>query len=160
MDVYLVLVRLIHIVAAIVWVGTGFFMVRILFPSLAQLGTDAGKAMTALAKNPLFTLLFPVSAGVTVLAGILLYLKPGESSHFSSAGWAVLSIGALAGLAAAGHGGAVLNRITDQYTAALNSGTAQAGEIAAIGEKLQRHGNISLALMFIAVLGMALARYL
>ena len=160
MDVYLVVVRLIHIIAATLWVGSGFYSARILFPSLVQLGPDAGKIAPALAKNRLFSMIFPVSAVVTVLAGILLYLRPGASGQFTNTGWAVLSIGALAGLLAAGHGGAVLGRMTEQYIAKLNSDTAQPGEITAAGERLLRNVNISLALMFIAVLGMASARYL
>jgi uncharacterized membrane protein len=160
MDVYLVVVRLIHIVAAFLWFGTGFYSVVFLYPAIIDLGDAGGQFMKALAKNRFFALIFPVSAVLTVVAGILLYVKPGASSHFSSTGWAVLSIGAVAGLLAAGHGGAVLGRMTGDYMKKAMSGSAQPGELAALAAKLTRHGNISLILVIIAMLGMELARYI
>jgi len=160
MDIYLVVVRLIHIVAAVIWVGSGVYSVVILYPTLAQLGADSGRFMLALAKNRAFAMLFPVSAVLTVLAGILLYLRPGASGFFSSTGWVVLSIGALAGILGLLHGGAVLGRLTGQYVARLNSGAAEPGELAAMAEKLGRHANISVRLIVIALIGMASARYL
>src|SRR5262245_27042813 len=115
MDIYLVVLRLIHIFAAVIWVGSGFFSVVVLLPSLTRLGADASNLWMTLGKNRLFALIFPVTAGITMLAGILLYIRPGEGSLFSSAGWAVLSIGALSGIAAGVHGGAVLGRMTGEY---------------------------------------------
>jgi uncharacterized membrane protein len=160
MDIYLIVLRLIHIIAAFIWVGTGFYSVVILYPALAEVGADASKITAALAKGRAFRLAFPVSAGITVLAGILLYIKPGESAIFTSAGWMSISIGALAGLAAIIHGGAVLGRATIRYVTLATSGNAQPGELASTLAYIQLHGRISLALLAIAVLGMESARYL
>ena len=160
MDIYLIVLRLIHIIAAFLWVGTGFYTGFILLPGLAQPGADAAKIMGPLSKSRAFRLTFPVSAGITVLAGILLYIKPGASSHFSNVGWGVLSIGALAGLAAVIHGGAVVGRMTTSYVTMLTSGSAQPADLAATFAKLRQHVNISLVLLAIAVLGMEAARYL
>jgi uncharacterized membrane protein len=160
MDVYyLVIVRLIHIVAAFAWFGAGFYSSVILFPTLIKMGADASQVMLELAKNRLFALVFPVSGVVTVVAGILLYLRPGASGPFSSTGWMVLSIGAVAGILAAGHGGATLGRMTAEYIQKLGAG-ASASELTALGQKLTLHANISMALLVIAMLGMESARYL
>ncbi|MEO8609851.1 MAG: hypothetical protein ABI690_18305 [Chloroflexota bacterium] len=160
MDIYLVVMRLIHIVAAFLWFGTGFYSSMFLFPALAEVGDAGSTIMKVLAKNRLFVMIFPVSAGVTVLAGILLYIRPGETGLFSSAGWMSISIGALFGILAAGHGGAVVGRTTTEYIKKLMSGTAQQDELTALATKLARNANISLILMIIAMLGMELARYL
>jgi uncharacterized membrane protein len=160
MDVYLVVVRLIHIVAAFLWFGSGFYMAVILLPSIVEAGDAGVQFMKTLGKQRLFTLIFPVSAVLTVLAGILLFIRPGASGPFSNAGWGILSVGALFGLLAAGHGGAVLGRLTGQYMQKLNSGAAQSGELTALAAKLLRNANISLGLMIIAMLGMELARYI
>jgi len=160
MDIYLVVVRLIHIVAAFLWVGTGFYSTVFLFPALADLGDSGGEFMKALAKKRLFALIFPVSAGITVLAGILLYIRPGASGLFSSLGWMAISIGALAGIVAVIHGGAVLGRATTQYMQKVMSGSAQPGELSSLAAKLAQQGNISLILIIIATLGMELARYI
>jgi uncharacterized membrane protein len=160
MDVYLVVVRLIHIVSAFLWFGTGFYSSVFLFPALVDLGDSGAQFVKALAKKRLFAIVFPASAGLTVLAGILLYLKPGEQGIFSSAGWASISIGALAGLVAIVHGGAILGRMTGQYMQKAMSGSAQPGELAKLAEGISQHANISLILIIIAMLGMELARYI
>ncbi len=160
MDIYLIVLRLVHIVAAVLWVGTGFFTTVILVPTVVRLGTDAAQFIRGLGQSSVFKMVFPVSAGVTVLAGILLYLKPGESSHFSSTGWIVLSIGALAGIIGAIHGGAILGRMTGVYMGKLASGSADSGELSTLGAKLLQHANISLVLAVVALVGMASARYL
>lgn len=159
MDIYLVVLRLIHIVAAFAWFGSGFYVSVILFPTLIKMGTEASKVLVELAKNRLFSLIFPVSGVVTVVAGVLLYVKPGASSHFSSTGWMVLSIGAVAGILAAGHGGATLGKMTGEYIQKAGAG-ASASELTALGQKLTLHANISMALLVIAMLGMESARYI
>jgi uncharacterized membrane protein len=160
MDVYLVVIRLIHIVAAFVWFGTGFYSTIFLFPTLIKMGADANNFVQVLVKNRLFGMIFPVSAVLTVLAGILLYLKPDVPGHFSSAGWAAISIGAVAGILAAGHGGAVLGRMTGEYIGKLSAGTTPASELTTLGQKLVMHANISMVLLVIAMLGMETARYI
>src|SRR4029079_16623837 len=122
------------IIAAMLWVGSAFYNVQILLPGLAAMGADGDKVLVALGKNRGFALIFPVSAGLTVLAGILLYLRPGERDIFSGTGWAAISIGALAGIAAAVHGGAVLGRQTGEYIAKLSSGNTPPAELKALGE--------------------------
>jgi uncharacterized membrane protein len=159
MDIVLVVLRLIHIVAGVLWVGTGFFSAVILLPSLANLGADAGRFMMALGKNRAFALVFPITGVLTVLAGIILYLRPGASGMFSTLGWAVLSIGALAGIGAVVHGGAVTGRLTGEYVAKVSSGSAGA-EVEALAAKLRQHTNISLVMLIVALVGMASARYL
>jgi uncharacterized membrane protein len=158
-DIYLVVMRLIHIAFAFVWFGAGFYASVILFPSLLKMGTEASKTLAALAKNRAFGLVFPVSGVVTVVAGVLLYVKPGASSHFSSTGWMVLSIGAVAGILAAGHGGATLGKMTNQYIEKAGAGASN-DELTALGQKLTLHSNISMALLVIAMLGMEAARYI
>lgn len=160
MDIVLVLGRLIHIFAAVVWAGSGFFSVMVLLPHLIRMGTDASKFMASLATNRGFAMIFPVSAGLTMLAGLYLYFRPGASGVFSSAGWAVLSIGALAGIAAGVHGGAVQGRVTGEYLQKVGSGTASPAEVTSLGDKMLLHGRISLILIIVALVGMASARYL
>jgi uncharacterized membrane protein len=160
MDVYLVVMRLIHIVAAFIWFGTGFYSSVFLFPTLVKMGADANNFVQVLVKNRLFAMIFPVSAVLTVVAGILLYLRPGASGPFTGTGWAVLSVGAVAGILAIGHGGAVMGRLTGEYIGKLSAGTTPASELSTLGAKLMQHSRISLGLVVIAMLGMELARYI
>jgi uncharacterized membrane protein len=160
MDVYLVVVRLIHIVAAALWVGSGFFATMILTPTLVKLGTEGSGVARTLGQSSAFRMIFPVSGGLTVLAGLLLYFRPGESAIFSSTGWLVLSIGALAGVLGVLHGGAMLARMVRDFVMKLASGSASSAELSDLGANLLQHSRISLALLIIAVVGMSLARYI
>jgi uncharacterized membrane protein len=160
MDTYvLIVVRLIHIVAAFFWVGTGFYSTVFVFPALVDLGDSGAQFVKALAKKRLFAFIFPVSAALTVLAGLVLYLRPGASGGWSNTAWAILSIGALAGIVAIAHGGAILGRMIGAYMQKAMSGSAQPGELAKLAAELVRHANISLILIIIAMLGMESARY-
>jgi uncharacterized membrane protein len=160
MDIYLVVLRLIHIVAGALWVGVGFFSVLILVPTLVRMGSEAGSVFRALGQSGLYRMIFPVTSGLTVLAGILLYARPNASVVFSSAGWIVLSIGALAGIAGAIHGGAFLARQMTDYSQKVASGSAQSADLSALGASLIQHARISLVLLVVALVGMSLARYL
>ncbi|MBK8026512.1 MAG: hypothetical protein IPK19_35275 [Chloroflexi bacterium] len=84
-------------------------------------------------------------------------------------GNAVLGIGALAGLAATIHGGAVTGRATRAFGQKLatevpeGEGSISNGALTSIRESaaaLAQHSRISTFLMIIALLGMGLARYL
>ena len=99
-------------------------------------------------------------SGLTTLAGILLYLFGNSASHFSQAGNMVLGIGALAGLIATIHGGAMTGRATNALSAALAKEGTPLPELNELAAKLLSHARLSLALMIIALVGMGSARYL
>jgi len=167
-SIYLIILRLVHIFSGIFWVGSAILLSRFMLPAVRQLGADGSKYLWGFYKYTPFGTAIAVSAGLTSLAGILLYLHPGNVAAFSQIGQIVLSIGALAGLGAAGHGGAVLGRLSAQYVALLDKTIGQnkaptqqeTAEIQGLGAKLGQHTQISLILMVIAVIGMASARYL
>jgi uncharacterized membrane protein len=167
MDILLVLLRLIHIVAAVVWVGAGATQLFVLSPAFAAAGETGLRFSKVLGSIPAFRMLFPVGAGITMLAGILLYLT-GSASHFSQTGNIVLGIGALAGLAAGIHGGAITGRSSAKLGELINRYVTDSGAIAAEGlttirEEAMRqatHVRVSFVLMVIALIAMGSARYL
>ena len=167
MDIVLVLLRLIHIVAAFAWVGVAFTQVFLLAPALAAAGESGLRFSKAMNARPITRMLFPIVAGLTVLAGILLYLVGSATSHFSQTGNIVLGIGAVAGLLAAGHGGAVTGRLAGQLGGLItqyvtDSGISPEG-LPAIREtaaKLGMHTRISFVIMVVALVCMGSARYL
>src|SRR5437016_1779551 len=112
MNLLLVLLRLIHIVGAFAWVGLGATMSFYIAPAAVAAGENGFRYMKSLFSQSGFAMSFAIVSGITTLAGILLYLVGGASSHFSQTGNIVLGIGAVAGLAAAVHGGAILGRTT------------------------------------------------
>jgi uncharacterized membrane protein len=168
MDIYLIILRIIHFFAGIYWVGAGIFLVTMLTPALKNMGTEGeSSVMRHLYMDTMYTMSFPAASILTTVAGILLFWE--VSDHFNSdwmgnATGVVLSIGGLAGVLAFGHGAGALGPITNKHKALLTA-TAdgatpeQLTEIAALNEKIVMHGKISLGLMIVAVVCMASARY-
>ena len=69
-----IVLRLVHVLSGVVWVGFALFAAFYLMPALAEAGPDGGKVMLALDRRNLLTTI-PVVALLTVLSGIWLYLR-------------------------------------------------------------------------------------
>jgi hypothetical protein len=169
MDILLVLLRLLHIVSAFLWVGLGVATAFYVAPAAATAGESGLRFMKNLLTKTAYPRAFPMFAGLTMLAGILLYLVADSASHFSRTGNMVLGIGALAGILAGIHGGAVTGRATKALGEALvqhvpdGAQAIPASAVATLNDlsaKLQSHTRVSLILMIVALVGMGSARYL
>ena len=99
MNLLFALLRLLHIVSAVMWVGLAAAMALYVFPGAAAAGESGFRYMKALYTKTSMAMAFPIVSGVTVLAGIILYIMGG--GNFTTTGKIILGIGALAGLAAA-----------------------------------------------------------
>ena len=158
MDIVLVVLRLIHIVAAAAWFGLGITTFFFINPAAISAGETGLRFLAKFNRLPLASNIMAMVAGTTSLAGILLYVVTNSASRFSSTGNMVLGIGALAGLLATVHGGAVMGRVAKQLDGALESSDFTAAQTHLLSQ--QSHARVSLVLMVIALVGMASARYL
>ena len=171
MTAEILVLRLVHILGGIFWVGSGLFTTFFLVPALASSGPSAGPVMMALQRRHLFTAL-PVSALLTILSGLrLMWIG---SAGFAPAYFASASGGTLAASGAAAIVAVQLARRVARPAAvraarlgASLAGTPEgAGRAAVAGElaALQRRGGIAtavaVALLLLAAAGMAVARYL
>ncbi len=170
MDLYMILLRLVHIVAGILWVGFAIFMLFFTAPTVRRLEAAGTRFMYLLYTHTPIQLVMPVLALLTTGAGILLYLRASDTFNadwIGSPGGLVLTIGSLAGILAFGHGVAALIPLNVRYRAAVEKLQAQEGppsaeqvaELQALGAKLGLNSRIGAVLMAIAVIGMASARY-
>ncbi len=166
----IILLRLIHVLGGIMWVGSGVFTAVFLIPALRASATPPGPLFAALGQRRMF-LVLPTFAVLTILSGArLLAIVSGGFSHAymtSTSGRTLAWSGVAAILAfvlsllvarpAAVRGG--------KLSAAIAS--APAAERARLLRELarvQRLGGIAstiaLTLLVIAASGMAVARYL
>jgi hypothetical protein len=168
MDILLVTLRLLHIVAAFAWIGLGITSVFYIGPTVAASGEGGMRFLKTLLTRTNYPIMFSVAAGITMLAGILLYVM-GSMNHFSTTGNIVLGIGAVAGILAGIHGGAVTGRATRALGEALGQYVPDGNEpissdgLGVLRERAQAftsHSRISVILMIIALVGMGSARYL
>lgn len=158
--------HLIHIVSAVIWVGVAFALAMMIVPPVK--GEEGMRYMKAFMNKSRISIIFPIAASLTTLAGIILYAT-GSPSRFTTTGNMVLGVGTLAGLLAFGHGASAMRSLTTKLTQALNGGVLDENpsisatilsELTALVERYRRNGMVSLLLSLIALVGMGAARYM
>jgi hypothetical protein len=166
MNILISLLRLLHILSAFAWFGLGATMALYVAPAAVASGESGLKFLRSLFLTTPVARAIPITGGITTLAGIVLYLTGDPANAFSSFGNIVLGIGALAGIAAAIHGGMMTGRATRALAAALATSGDQPysaevlTSLRAKADALVMHSRVSFVLMAIALIGMASARYL
>jgi hypothetical protein len=169
---FMLVFRLLHILAGVLWVGSSFLFVAIIGPSAAEVGPSAGPLLEAAVKKRKAAKVVTWFGIVAVIAGWVLWLR--NASQATSLGdWVassyglVLTIGGVLATIAAivGYSGVGRNveRMVDLSgeVAALPGPPTpeQQGELDRLGGALERHGKLDLVLLLLAVIAMATARY-
>ncbi len=104
MNTYVVILRLIHILSGVFWVGGALLMALFVGPSLQAAGPASGPVMQQLVKHRRAPDWLGGAAVVTVLAGLLLYWEVSAGlvgDWVSTPPGIAISVGGLLGLAAA-----------------------------------------------------------
>lgn len=170
MNAELLVLRLVHILGGIFWVGSLMFTSFFLMPALGSSPAVAGQVMAALQKRRLFTLL-PIVALLTILSGIRLlwivsvgfseaYLSTPTGRTFSASAVAAI-VAFLLSLLVSRPGFVRVGRLS----AALGATTDEAARerISAEMQRLRRRVSIAnavvAALLLLTAAGMAVARY-
>src|SRR5688572_26586708 len=171
MDTYMVVLRVVHILAGVFWVGAALTTVFFIQPTARGVGPAAGPFMMHLAGRRRLVDFVLIAAGLTVLAGLLMYWRVSgglDPDWIGSAPGISLTVGALCAIAALAVGGSIV-RPTIMATLAIGQAVAASGgpptpEQAAELQALQRRGTaagkVVVPLLIVAVIGMAAARYL
>ena len=171
-DWFMVVFRIVHILAGVAWVGSVFLLVVFIQPSAAAIAPASAPFMTELLGRRRLVDWILTLAAITVLGGFFLYWHDwhlfGSFSEWTRSRFGeVLTIGALAALAAFGIG-IFGTRPTVGRFFALGKQVAASGapptpevaaQMAALQARLKNLARISLGLLVIAVLGMSIARY-
>jgi hypothetical protein len=169
MDTLLVLMRLVHILLGVFWVGSVIFNVVFLVPAFVDAGPEGAKVSAGLMRRRFFDVL-PVVAGLTVLSGIWLYWRASlgfQPAYMRSSVGMTYGIGALAAIVALGLGVAILRpamlkaaALTQQAaSAAPAERDAQLAKAQALRLRGIQVNKIVAALLVVAVVAMAVGRY-
>jgi len=169
LQIYLTVLRIIHIFAAVAWVGGGIFLMSVLTPTVRDAGPDGGRFMLQLSKYGRLGRLLTMSSILTVLAGLLLYYPTSggfNPSWLKSINGITLTIGAIIGLLAFGHGafvsGPITRKMTDVAKQILDGKGPPAPELMKqaqdLGIKLGKHAGVSVGMAALALLFMAAAQ--
>lgn len=172
LSTYMLVFRVLHIVSGIFWVGSAFFVTVFLEPTAADLGPDAGPVMAHLMEKRKVGQIITGIAAFTVIGGLFLYWRDWHTyASFSvwihSAVGGVLTLGAVCAIAAffVGTGGIppTINKMNalGKEMAATGGPPApeQMASMASLQHRLKIISRTDLALVTIAILAMATARY-
>jgi len=161
--------RLIHIVAGVVWVGSAVFAALFVFPTARALGPDGRRFIERLQRRMGPAL--GIAMLLTVIPGFIMYgrLSAGfNHAWVTSRPGLALGAGAVAALLAVVMGIATnapasakiarLRKDLDQRGGAATP--AQAAQLAALQARIERGMQLAAALLLVAAGAMAVARYL
>ena len=166
----MILLRLIHVLLAIFWVGSASFTAFFLIPSLRETPATMGQVGQALNKRGFMTFM-PIAGLLVILSGITMlwitssghihdYMQTGTGHTFVMAGGVgILSL--LMGVLFTKPANMKVGMLGAQLQAATDAAekTRLQGEMAAAGKKAGMLTLITTILMLIAAAGMAIARY-
>lgn len=171
MNAEVLVLRLVHILGGIFWVGSFMFTSYFLQPALAASPAVAGQVMAGLQKRRLFVFL-PIIAVLTILSGIrLLWIV---SVGFSDAYLATptgrtISVGAgaaiiafLLSLLVVRPGFLKVGRLAQTLAASTDQAAKQSisGEMQRLGRRVSIVSGIVAVLLLSAAASMAIARYM
>lgn len=171
MNAELLVLRLVHILGGIFWVGSLMFTSFFLMPALGSSPAVAGEVMAGLQKRRLFTLL-PIVALLTILSGIRLlwivsvgfseaYLSTATGRTFSASAVAAI-VAFLLSLLVSRPSFLRVGRLSATLATTTDQDARQ--RISAEMQRLRRRVSIANAivatLLLLTAAGMAIARYL
>ena len=164
-----ILLRLIHILAGIFWVGAVFVMAGFLVPTVRETGREGGRFMQHLAQRRRLPVVLSIAMLLTMLSGFAMYARLAASTHGQ---WASTrpgigyGVGALAAILAAITGATISGSAARRMAAiGQTAGTAgpsaeQQAEMGRLQARIGLGSRIMAGLLAIAVGAMAAARYL
>lgn len=168
MATYYLILRVIHIIAAVCWVGGTFVSVGFILPTVKRAGPEGGRFMQLLVQRKLPQYLV-IAAWCAIVSGVLLYwfVSGGiRLQWLTTLRGTLLTIGALSGIGAfltgvlvSAPAAARLGVIAGQVQAVGGPPTAdQAGLMRSMQERLVRGSHIAAALMAVALVLMVVSR--
>ncbi len=152
------ILRLLHIVAGLIWVGAALLMSLYIEPAADQSGAEGRGFLRNLYRGASLLRLIPLSAIITTVAGLLLYGLLSYHEAMSSGMGIVLTLGSLFGLLAFAHGWFAVWRSAGRYAELLDAD--ETDELKQLEAKMRRNGRISMWLALVSLILMAGARYI
>jgi hypothetical protein len=162
--------RVVHVLGGIFWVGTVLFNALFLAPAVRDAGPDGAKVMAGLMKRN-FAVVMPIIALLTIISGVWLYYRASvgfQPEYVNSGHGMAFATGGLLAIISLIIGLAVLRPAMIKMTTLAQSATqappAEREKIMAALPALRARtalmNNIVSAMLVVAAIAMAVARYL
>lgn len=171
MDLFVVVLRILHVVSALFWFGAAMMTVFFLEPTIEAIGPKAQPFMDHLMNRRHLAAVITVIAALTILAGLVLYWRDSSGLQLvwiTSPTGLGFTVGAASAIVAFGIGGTVIGPTVGKLTTLGNEVAASGGPpspeqaqlLGQLAGRLKAAGQIDAVLLIIAALTMATARYL
>jgi hypothetical protein len=167
MDNWLAIVRLLHVMFGVFWVGSVFFTMLILKPRLAKLGPGFEKPVMGAVMPRVVPAMFVSGITVFITGSILTFqMRAGDIGSLLTTGWGLmifLGILATVGAISVGLGGLTptglrMARISDQLNGQPPT-PEQAASLARLGRRMDVLERVDFVLVLFALVTMPLARF-
>jgi uncharacterized membrane protein len=164
-----IVLRLIHILGGIFWVGTMILLAAFLLPTARAIGPEGGKFMQYVMRQRRLQLYLGTAMLLTVLSGIVMYARMAAATHGAWAGsrpGVAYGVGAVAAILAAAIGGSIGSSAGRKMLAvgqAIGTGRPspeQQAELARLQGRMAVGARFAASLLVIAAGAMAVGRYL
>jgi uncharacterized membrane protein len=164
-----IVLRLIHILGGIFWVGTMIMLAAFLLPTARATGREGGKFMEYLMQQRRLQVYLGGAMLLTVLSGIAMYARMAAATHGAWAGsrpGIAYGVGAVAAILAAAIGGAVGSSAGRKMLAvgkaigAAGPSTEQQAELARLQSRMALGARLGAGLLVVSAGAMAVGRYL
>ncbi|HEX6035788.1 MAG TPA: hypothetical protein VFY83_15210 [Anaerolineales bacterium] len=165
--IYLIwLLRIIHIVGGVFWVGSAVFMTVFVAPTVGALGEPGQRFVGHLLNNTKFSTRMAIASGLTILAGAILYgldARAGEAwlqSRFAiglGIGAAFAIVGFVFGILV-GRTTTAMAQLGGQFQGKPTA--EQMTRMQGMQNQLRTYSIVNVASLLLATVFMAIARYL
>jgi len=164
-----IVLRLIHILGGVFWVGAMILLAGFLLPTVRATGREGGRFMQILMQQQRLQLYLGLAAALTVLSGITLYARMASATHGAWAGsrpGIAYGVGAVAAILAAAFGGGISGSAGRKMLAlgqAIGSAppsVEQQAELSRLQSRMALGARVAASFLVIAASAMAVGRYL
>jgi uncharacterized membrane protein len=164
-----ILLRLLHILGGVFWVGTMILLAAFLLPTARATGREGGRFLQYLMRQQRLQLYLAVAMLATVLSGIIMYGRMAAATHGAWAGsrpGIAYGFGAIAAILAAAIGGSIGSSAGRKLLAvgqAIGAGgptPEQQAELGRLQDRMALGARLAASLLIVAAGAMAIGRYL
>jgi hypothetical protein len=164
-----ILLRLIHIMAGIFWVGSAFLMAGFLVPTMRETGREGGRFIQHLMLERKLPIFLSIASLLTILSGFIMYGRMAAATHGTWAGTPPAIAYGVGGLAAilGAVAGSLLSGAAGRRMAVVGQSIGPAGpsanqqeEISRLQRRIALGTRVAAALLAVAAGAMAVGRYL
>ncbi len=169
MDIYMIVLRLVHILAGVYWAGAAFFLADFVTPSVRATGETGQKFMQHLGLKTRLSPSLALASTLTFFSGLLMYMRlfGMRRDALASGPGLFLFLGGVVGTFAWLHGYFAQNRTIQRMkklSAEMSAGgppdADQIAQMHKYSASVARNGQITAVLVAVSLVGMAVAEYI